>query len=137
MVYTKHLQVCNEFARLMADESILDSGINWLLQLTPSILHYACQKKSPLVKEYLNLLDQEDDGMADNNDESDTDITDGKWMNIHLPSDQFSLFLMYPLQLCIQLSGIIRKSHSCRLKHQGPLLMPDSQIRTNCSLTHD
>ena len=71
----------------MADESILESGINRLLQLTPRILHYARQKKSnPLIKDYLKLLDQEDDGMADNNDESDTDITDGKWMNIHLSS---------------------------------------------------
>lgn len=42
----------------MADDSILNCGINRLLQLTPKILDYAKAKSSnSLIKYYLQLLD--------------------------------------------------------------------------------
>ena len=56
------MQICNEFARLMADDTILSSGVNRLLQLTPKILYYARSKASnSSIQKYLQLLDQGDD----------------------------------------------------------------------------
>ena len=45
----------------MADESILNCGINRLLQITPKILAYAKTKSSnSLIKQYLEFLDEEE-----------------------------------------------------------------------------
>ncbi|KAJ7355048.1 Sterile alpha motif [Desmophyllum pertusum] len=75
-------EICNEFARLMADDSILGCGINRLLQLTPKILHLARTKTSnSLIQKYLQLLDEHHD------DETAAlearDVTDGELFNSH------------------------------------------------------
>ena len=78
-----NLQICNEFARLMADDSILSCGINRLLQLTPKILHCAKSKASnPLIQKYLQLLDQGDEHDDDTADHEARDVTDGELMFI-------------------------------------------------------
>ena len=66
----------------MADDSLLDHGINRLLQITPKILNYARSKSSnSLIKEYLQLLDQVEEGGLE--DSEARNVTDGEfWVHI-------------------------------------------------------
>lgn len=68
-------EICNEFARLMADDNMLQRRINRLLQLSPKILNYSKSKgNSPTIKKYLGYLDQ---GVEDLVDDEVPDLTDG------------------------------------------------------------
>ena len=71
-------QIYNKFARLMADDSILNCGIIRLLQLTPKILEYVKSKSSnSLFKYYSELLDEgEEDFEA-------KDVTDSEFLIVY------------------------------------------------------
>ena len=67
-----------EFSRLMADDSILNCGINRLLQLTPKILEYAKSKSSnSLIKYYLELLDEGEENFEAK------DVTGGEFLTVY------------------------------------------------------
>lgn len=55
IIYVNNLQICNEFARQMADDCILNSGINRLLQLLPLSSLTSYGTPSPYLHNILSL----------------------------------------------------------------------------------